>query len=97
QRIGSAAFAVNALSALLLTVAAATGIGGFAAQACLIFICLCMTGLLYPNITALAMAPFDKAAGSASALLGTIQYTLGASGGALVGLFHNGTALPMTA
>ena len=31
-----------------------------------------MTGLLYPNVTALAMAPFDKAAGSASALLGTI-------------------------
>lgn len=97
QQIAVAAFAVNALSGLLLAVAGATGIGGFAAQAVLIFSCLCMTGLLYPNLTALAMAPFDKAAGSASALLGTIQYTLGASGGALVGLFHNGTPLPMTA
>lgn len=61
------------------------------------FVCLCMTGLLYPNLTALALAPFDRTAGSASALLGTIQYTLGASAGALVGMLHNGTAVPMTA
>lgn len=97
QRILNAALSVNAVAALLLTAAVMTGIGGFPAQVILIFVCLCMTGLLYPNVTALAMAPFDKAAGSASALLGTIQYTLGASAGALVGMFHNGTAVPMTA
>jgi DHA1 family bicyclomycin/chloramphenicol resistance-like MFS transporter len=95
QRILSMALTVNAATALLLTFAGMTGFGGFAAQVFLIFVCLCMTGLLYPNVTALALAPFDKAAGSASALLGTIQYTLGASAGALVGMFHNGTALPM--
>jgi len=97
QQVAGVAFAINAVSGILLTACGATGFGGFRLQGVFIFICLCMTGLLYPNITALAMAPFDKAAGSASALLGTIQYTLGASGGALVGLFHNGTALPMTA
>jgi DHA1 family bicyclomycin/chloramphenicol resistance-like MFS transporter len=97
QRILTAAFSVNAVTALLLTAAGMTGIGGFPAQVILIFVCLCMTGLLYPNVTALAMAPFDKAAGSASALLGTIQYTLGATAGAFVGLFHNGMAVPMTA
>jgi MFS transporter, DHA1 family, multidrug resistance protein len=97
QRILNAAFSINAAAALLLTVVAATGIGGFAAQVALIFVCLCMTGLLYPNVIALAMAPFDKAAGSASALLGTIQYTIGATAGALVGIFHNDTALPMIA
>ena len=95
KRILKSAFSVNAAAALLLTVAGMTGIGGFPAQVILIFLCLCMTGLLYPNITALAMAPFDKGAGSASALLGTIQYTLGATAGALVGMFHNGTAVPM--
>jgi len=36
-----------------------------------------MAELLYLNVTALAMDPFDSGAGSASALLGTIQYTLG--------------------
>jgi len=97
QRILNAAFSVNAAAALLLTAAGITGIGGFSAQVTLIFVCLCTTGLLYPNVTALALAPFDKAAGSASALLGTIQYALGASAGALVGMLHNGTAVPMTA
>lgn len=97
QRILDIAFTINAAAAVLLTAAAITGTGGFPAQAALIFICLCMTGLLYPNVTALSMAPFDKAAGSASALLGTIQYTLGATAGALVGILHNGTAVPMTA
>ncbi|MCM0082595.1 multidrug effflux MFS transporter [Geomonas sp. Red32] len=96
QRIAAVAFGVNAAAGVLLTAAVLTGAGGFPLQAVLIFIALCTTGLLYPNITALAMAPFDRAAGSASALLGTIQYTLGASGGALVGLFSNGTAVPMT-
>ncbi len=97
QRILNAAFTVNGLAALLLTAAGVTGVGGFPAQVALIFVCICTTGLLYPNVTALAMAPFDKAAGSASALLGTIQYTLGATAGAVVGMLHNGTAGPMTA
>jgi DHA1 family bicyclomycin/chloramphenicol resistance-like MFS transporter len=97
QRILSAALSANVVSALLLTAAGLTGAGGFPVQVALIFVCLSMTGLLYPNVAALALAPFDKGAGSASALLGTIQYTLGASAGALVGLFHNGTAVPMTA
>lgn len=97
ERILNTVFSINAVTALLLTAAGITGIGGFPAQAILIFLCLCMTGFLYPNVTALALAPFDKAAGSASALLGTIQYTLGATAGAFVGIFHNGTAMPMTA
>ena len=97
RRILDAALGCNAVASLLLTGAVATGVGGFPAQVILIFLCLCSTGLLYPNVTALAMAPFDKAAGSASALLGTIQYSIGASAGALVGVLHNGSALPMTA
>jgi len=95
ESILKVAFLVMGAAALLLSAASATGLGGFPAQVTLIFICLCMTGLLYPNVTALAMAPFEKAAGSASALLGTIQYTVGATAGALVGVLHHGTALPM--
>lgn len=96
NRILNVAFSVNALTAILLTAACMTGAGGFVAQIILIFVCLCTTGLVYPNVTALALAPFGKAAGSASALLGMIQYTLGASAGALMGVLHNGTAVPMT-
>jgi DHA1 family bicyclomycin/chloramphenicol resistance-like MFS transporter len=90
-------FAVTAGAGGLLVAMAMAGIGGFLAQALLIFVCVCMTGFLYPNLTALTLAPFGRGAGSASALLGTIQYTIGASAGALVGLFHDGTALPMIA
>lgn len=96
ERILNSALTVNVIAALLLTVAGITGVGGFPVQVLLIFICLSMTGLLYPNVTALALAPFVKNAGSASALLGTIQYTLGATAGALVGIFRNGTGVPMT-
>ncbi len=97
QQILKTAFMVNAVSVLLLTASLMTGVGGFFGQGVLIFVCVCMTGLLYPNVTALALAPFGREAGSASALLGTIQYTLGASAGALVSMFHNNTALPMVA
>ncbi|HJV67501.1 MAG TPA: multidrug effflux MFS transporter [Geomonas sp.] len=97
QVLMKGALAVNLTAGALLTGSVVSGIGGFAAQVALIFVCLCTTGLLYPNLTALAMAPFEKAAGSASALLGCIQYTLGATAGAVVGLLHNGTALPMMA
>jgi DHA1 family bicyclomycin/chloramphenicol resistance-like MFS transporter len=43
----------------------------------------------------MTMQPFAAEAGTASALLGILQYIFGASGGALAGAFHNGTALPM--
>lgn len=97
RRILRKAFLAHTAATLLLAITGATGFGGFPAVVFLLFACLTTAGLLYPNLTALAMAPFDKAAGSASALMGTIQYSLGAGAGALVGLLHNGTAVPMTA
>lgn len=97
REIMKTSFAVTAGAGGLLVAVAMAGIGGFVAQALLIFVCVCMTGFLYPNLTALTLAPFGRAAGSASALLGTIQYTIGASAGALVGLCHDGSALPMIA
>lgn len=95
DQILSVTFTINLLGALLLTVSTITGIGGFPVQLLILFICLCATGLLYPNVTALALAPFATSAGTASALLGTIQYALGATAGVFVGMFHNGTGLPM--
>ena len=56
---------------------------------------LCAQGFIFPNTSALALAPFGKLAGSASALLGCIQMSLGALTSALVSYFHNETILPM--
>lgn len=53
-------------------------------------------GLIGPNATTLALSN-TRTAGSASALLGVIQFTIGAAAGPLVGLGGTGTAIPMTA
>jgi DHA1 family bicyclomycin/chloramphenicol resistance-like MFS transporter len=90
-----AASMVNALSALLLPVLAWTGAGGFPAFFANIFVCLATVGLILPNATAAAMAPFPHQAGAASALLGMLQFAVGAATGAVVGLFHDGTGVPM--
>ena len=48
-----------------------------------------------PNATALAMRPFEKNAGSASALLGFIQMGLGALATIVIGLLNFKTVFPM--
>ena len=62
----------------------------------LIFIFLCCQGFVFPNTSALSLAPFSRNAGSASALLGSIQMGIGALLSALVSILSNHTALPMT-
>jgi len=61
----------------------------------LIFVFLCSQGFVFPNASALSLAAFGHTAGSASALLGAIQMTIGACTSALVSLLQNHTALPM--
>lgn len=52
-------------------------------------------GLINPNLQALALDPFRKSAGRASALMGSMRMLAGAMSSGLVGLLHNGTAWPM--
>lgn len=61
----------------------------------LIFIFLACQGFIFPNATALALAPMGHNAGNASALIGAIQMTIGASASVIVSVFQNHTALPM--
>src|SRR5690606_33414812 len=61
----------------------------------LIFGYFCGFGFVNPNAAALALAPFYKEAGSASALMGAIQMAMGVLASVVVSLWHNGTALPM--
>lgn len=91
------ALAFTAFSGLLLLIVTATGFGGFPAILVVLFCCIASTGLVGPNATAAAMAPYAQRAGSAAALMGAIQFVFGAAAGSLVGILHNGTALPMAA
>jgi len=61
----------------------------------LIFCFLFCFGFVNPNAMALALQPFTRNAGSASALIGCLQMVAGASASGLVSFLHNGTAIPM--
>jgi DHA1 family bicyclomycin/chloramphenicol resistance-like MFS transporter len=61
-----------------------------------IFLFLSCQGFNFPNSSALSMEPFEKEAGSASALMGAIQMGFGAAAAAIVGMLNAKTALPMT-
>ncbi len=82
---------------LALLIAAWTGVWGFAGILGPLFVFVACLGFVMPNTTAQAMAPHGKMAGSASALLGTMQFVLGASAAAMVGVFGNRTAVPFAA
>ena len=61
----------------------------------MIFLFLCCLGLTIPNTTALALAPFDRNAGSASALMGALQMGFGALASVVVSLYKVNSALPL--
>ena len=53
-------------------------------------------GLISPNSAALALQPFTRNVGSASAIMGSTMMISGAVATGLVSYLHNGTAIPMT-
>jgi DHA1 family bicyclomycin/chloramphenicol resistance-like MFS transporter len=62
-----------------------------------LFGCIASLGILLPNASACAMAGQGKHAGSASALLGSVQFVIAASAAAMVGVLHDGSAWPVAA
>ena len=82
---------------LLLVAGTFSGFLGLSSTIFMMFLFLSCQGFTFPNTAALAMAPFTKGAGRASALMGALQMAFGALASALVGLFFNHTAVPMVA
>ena len=76
---------------------ALTGVGGFPLLYASIFTVMSSCGFIFPNATALAMAPHGRHAGNASALLGFIQFALSGLGGFAESAAHGASALPMAA
>ncbi|MFO7167988.1 MAG: Bcr/CflA family multidrug efflux MFS transporter [Chloroflexota bacterium] len=95
ETILAAALVACTAAGALLALAAGTQAAGLAGLLVPLFVCIACVGLVGPNTTAAALAPHGSTAGSASALMGTLQFVIGAVAGALVGVLHNGTALPM--
>lgn len=70
--------------------------GPFWAMFLSLFTFIFSLGLIAPNAAASALSAQGKFAGSASALMGTIQFTVSAVSSGLVSHFHDGTTRPMT-
>ncbi|AZD83581.1 Bcr/CflA subfamily drug resistance transporter [Pseudomonas chlororaphis subsp. aurantiaca] len=60
-----------------------------------LFICIASLGCILPNASACAMNGQGARAGSASAMLGCLQFSVAAGAAALVGVLHDGSAVPM--
>lgn len=84
--------------ALAGTVLAVAGLDGWLALPLILagfFIYVSSLGFIGPNATAAALATHGQQAGTASALMGALQFGLATVMGAMVGLWHDGTALPL--
>lgn len=76
-------------SAVLLVVAAATGVGGLFGVAVPLWLVLASAGLGLPNAPALALSRHGESAGTAAAMLGAVQFGVGAAVSPVVGLLGN--------
>ncbi|MBZ4318967.1 multidrug effflux MFS transporter [Streptomyces huiliensis] len=86
-----------AAAALLVMTSGVLGEPGLAPVAAGLFVLMAAMGLAMPNTNAQALMRSGNAAGSASALLGTSTYLLGAIASPLVGIAGEHTAVPMAA
>jgi MFS transporter, DHA1 family, multidrug resistance protein len=89
-----AALSVQATAGLALLGVVLAGAGVWSIVP-LLFVVVASLGLVMPNATALALADHPRVAGSASGLLGVLQFIVGAAAAPLVGVGGTGTAVPM--
>ena len=73
----------------------ASGVERLDVMAALLFVGYGFVGLVIPSTSVLAMDDHGEIAGTASALLGTLQFAIGAVAMGVAGAFFDGTPLPM--
>jgi MFS transporter, DHA1 family, multidrug resistance protein len=89
---GVVAFAVGAA---LVTIACFSGLFGFVGLSVALVMMLASTGFMMPNAPVGALLRHAQHAGSASALMGTLQYTMGAASGVVVTAIADSTGRPL--
>jgi DHA1 family bicyclomycin/chloramphenicol resistance-like MFS transporter len=95
RRVVRAAVAGYAATMLLLLALTAAGLDRLDLLMALLFVGYGFLGLVIPTTAVLALDRHGPVAGTASALMGTLQFVTGAAVIAVVGRFLDGTALPM--
>jgi DHA1 family bicyclomycin/chloramphenicol resistance-like MFS transporter len=96
EQIIRVALICQSLTAVLLFMGSVMGWLGLFGTITFCFLFLCCQGCVFPNSSALSLALFGRNAGTASALMGGIQMSIGAFASAVVSFLNNHTALPMT-
>jgi MFS transporter, DHA1 family, multidrug resistance protein len=91
------AASIYALSMLALLATRLAGIDNLAVMTVLLLCGYGFLGLVVPSSAVLAMEAHGRIAGTASALMGTLQFVTAAITSSLVSLFFDGTSLPMIA
>ncbi|MEU2284064.1 multidrug effflux MFS transporter [Streptomyces sp. NPDC013178] len=92
---GGLTVVVLAATALLLMATGVFGEAGLAPVAAALFVLMSAMGVTLPNAQTLALLRVRHSAGSASALLGTSSFLIGAVASPLVGIAGEDTAVPM--
>jgi DHA1 family bicyclomycin/chloramphenicol resistance-like MFS transporter len=87
---------IQTAAGILFFVGVLNGWYGLIANIIFLFIILACAGLIYPNAAAVALAPFEKNAGSAAALLGFIQIGVGGLISSGVGFLHEKGSFPVS-
>jgi DHA1 family bicyclomycin/chloramphenicol resistance-like MFS transporter len=95
EQIIPVAVITQVITTIVFVLGSLNGWFGLGGTICMIFIVLSCVGIANPNASALSLAPFEKNAGTASALLGAIQLGLGALASLGISIFNSRSALPM--
>jgi DHA1 family bicyclomycin/chloramphenicol resistance-like MFS transporter len=96
-RVLTGAVVTGVVAAALLTAAGATGAGGLVGVLVPLGVVVATAGLALPNTPALALTRHGEAAGTAAAMLGAVQFGVGAAVAPVVGLLGSSSAAPMGA
>lgn len=95
RRLIRFAVAGFALASTALFAAFASGLGSLPVLSALLFVAYGFLGMVIPTSAVLALESHGRIAGTASALMGTLQFVTASSVIGVASLFFDGTALPM--
>jgi DHA1 family bicyclomycin/chloramphenicol resistance-like MFS transporter len=96
QQIVNVALIAMVIISAVFVVGSVQNVLGLVGTIVMIFLVLCCVGVTSPNTSALALAPFEKNAGTASALLGAFQMCIGSVVSVGISLFKSQSSIPMS-
>ncbi len=95
EKIFRTALVIQVIASVVFLLGVIMNVMGLYEIIAMFFICLSCLGLINPNGSALALAPFTRTVGSASALMGFIQIGVAALASFGVGLFNTVDVFPV--